>query len=407
MRLMVWFACGLLAALSVIGPGCARTKGPPGAEQTTMRQDAQSAGQSVANAVTKPVGKVLGTFLEWEAKSENTDDEKPLIDPVDAYRFGYNTRWITSIGNETNDLSHAVVLEDLIVLVEEGSHFVTGINMRDGEIRWQRIVGGSLERLFEPVRFYEEILINSETMLYSIHADTGQEVGRSEMEAAVVDKPAIVDDYAVFGGLHSRAFAHGIRTGRTHWAYKMTGGIVVRPVASGINVFVTDSNGVYALIQGKLGEVEWKGQTFGRISAVPAVNSLGVFVACEDQTLYALNRATGNDRWKFRSPEPLKKPPHILENTLFLPHPSGELVAIDALSGEELWRYPGQAQPVTLSDDKLLLAEPTRLVSIDMPTGKTIRQSTMQKVQKVLPGPEGSLILVSARGRLMRLDPSQ
>ena len=118
-----------------------------------------------------------------------------------------------------------------------------------------------------------------------------------------------------------------------------------------------------------------------------------------------MNRSSGSDRWKYRASRPLRESPSIIENTVFLPEPGVGLVALDAISGKVLWRVPSMAQAVTIAKGRLLLNEQIRMLAVDPASGKTVAQVPVLKLKTALSGPDNSLILVTDRGRLARLDP--
>jgi len=365
--------------------------------------------------VTRPVGRALKVPYDLTVGRLFGPEEEPElvrlpIEPADAYRIGFNApRWTTDLGLRDSDtLAEVAILGDVILCVDRPSNMVTSIRASDGAVLWQAKAGADTDLLFEPVRLGDEILINTETRLLRLSMDTGRTVGYSTLEAAVADRPVILGELAVFGGLSGRVFAHNTATGYSSWSRQMSAGIMVRPVAAGYKVFVADSNGVYGMFDVAAGDSLWKGVTYGQISAVPVVSPLGVFVACEDQTMYALDRSSGKDRWKYMASSPLKSPPTVIKNTLFLPDPDRGLVALDAVAGGELWtRKDTSAAPITIAGGRLLLNDRTRLLALDPASGKSIAEVPVAPLKTVLLGPQGSLILVGARGRLVRLDPQR
>ena len=364
--------------------------------------------------VTKPVGRALKvpydlTVGQLFGPKEQSEDVGVPIAPADAYRIGFNApRWTTDLGLRSSDeLVEATILGDVIACVDRPSNMVTSIRASDGAMLWQAKAGADTDLLFEPVRLGDEILINTETRLLHLSMDTGRTVGYNNLEAAVADRPVVIGKLAVFGGLNGRVFAHNTVTGYSSWSRQMSAGIMVRPVATGYRVFVADSNGVYGMFDARAGDSLWKGVTYGQISAVPVVTTLGVFVACEDQTMYALDRSSGNDKWKYMAASALKSPPTVIRNTLFLPDPDRGLVAMDAVTGGELWTKDTAATPITIAGGRLLLNDRTRLLAVDPASGKTIAEVPVAPLKTVLLGPKGSLILVGARGRLVRLDPQR
>ena len=351
---------------------------------------------------------VVGTCgCQWDQRGAQADG--PLIAAVDVHVIGYNPpRWSRDLGlGESDRLTQATLLGDLIVCVERPSNIVSCISVRDGSVVWQRRPAKITERLFEPVRLEDEILVNSETVLYQLAVKDGRTKGISNLEATVADRPALIGRSAVFGGLSGRVFAHSSVSGHSIWSQDMSAGIMVRPAASGYNAFVADSNGAYGMFETNRGQALWKGETYGQISAAPTVTSLGVFVACEDQTLYALDRSSGEDLWKYMAGKPLKSSPVVIGNTLFLGEPGKGLVAMDAITGQWLWTKDTTAMPIAIVGRRLLLNDHTSLLAIDPESGTTVAEIDTAPLKMVLTGPDNSLILVAADGRLTRIDPQR
>lgn len=363
--------------------------------------------RSVTAVITEPVKKVVQAPVQMVFGSEEIQEESlTLIEPSEAYRVNFTPVWTASLSTPRGArIESATLLDDLLICVERPTNLVTALEVRSGLVRWQKVVGSKLDIVFTPVRYSDDkLLINTETELITLAADSGRLLLRSSLESAVKDRPVLINDYAVFGGLNGNVFAHHVTAGYSFWSYRMTGGIVVRPVAAGLNVFVADSNGVYAMLLGTNRQVQWKGRTYSTNSATPVINNIAVFLASEDQTLYAINRLTGKDIWKFRSDAPLTRAPVLIGNTIYQNERGIGLAALDALTGKELWTHPTQGEPVTISSGRLLVHEPGRIVALDPPSGKPVAQVTVAPLKMILSGPGGSLLLISENGRLTRLD---
>ena len=358
-----------------------------------------------------PVGEVLMvpydlTLGQIFRSEEPSDADRPVIESAMAHRIGYNPpRWSRDLALGPKDrVVHATLLGDVIVCIERPSNMVSAVSVRDGGLVWQKHPAKPTLRLFEPVRLKDEILINSETHIYYLAANDGRLVGMGALEATVADRPVLVDRFAIFGGLNGRVFAHSTATNRSAWSQQMSAGVTARPVTAGLDVFVTDSKGVYGMFESIEGGNKWKGQTYGQISATPAVSSDRVFVACEDQAMYALDRISGREAWRYRAGKPLKAAPIVIGNVVFLPDPDKGLVALDAATGEPLWTNDTTGSPVKTFKGRLLLNDGSSLIAVDPESGKTVVQVPVKPLRTVLLGPADSLILVSEKGQLTRLD---
>ncbi len=329
-----------------------------------------------------------------------------LIDTVQAKNLGYAVRWATDIKLPPGGrLDHVRILGDLVVCAESPSNVVTAISYDDGALVWSRAIGQTHDRLFAPARSGRRVIVNTESQLFTLDAATGQTLNVSPLDTIVTNSPAVVEGYAIFGGMNHRVFAHGIVEGYTKWAYQLTERIFIEPVISGPNVFVVDANGVYAMLTAVTGKLQWKSRIFGRVAAQPVVSPAGVFVACEDNALYAMNRATGRDLWIHRTTQPLTRDLSLVGGMLFLPLPGQGLVALAERTGKELWHLPYEAQPLVQIKDSLLFNDHTRLLNVEAKTGEVVGEAPVQPLMVVLTGKDNQLVLVSKTGRLLRMDP--
>ena len=330
-----------------------------------------------------------------------------LIEPLDAQKIGYSVFWATQLKmNNRGRLADVRLLEGMIVTIEAPADIVSAISARDGEILWREVIGTSNEDLIAAVRYQDKLYVNSSSQMFTLEADTGEAVSLTSLDSIVGAGPALIESYAVFGGMNGRVFAHDVNTGRSKWSYQLTSRIVVPPIASGFNVLAADANGVYAMLTADVGRLMWRGKSFGPIVARPEVDQLGVFIPSEDQTLYALDRADGLDRWQLRTTVPLAESPVSIGLAVYQPVPGRGLVAMDAISGQEKWVLPRQATPIIGDDDRLLLMVNGGLLLVNATDGSILEEVRTQKLQTVIPGPDNSLILVSPNGRFLRINPT-
>ncbi len=351
-----------------------------------------------------------GFLASFTAKTDTTSEH--VIEPLDARKLGFSPQWPKQLPLSRGEkIEHAVLAGDLVVTVERPHNLVTATSFRDGSTVWRKPVGTELEILYPPQRRTQglanddRVLINSNRRMFSLRAMDGELLYVSNLDYPVVHAPAMIGEYAIFGGGNGRAFAHDIYSGFAKWEYQLPTEIRVEPVLSGTNAFVVDSRGIYAMLEGTTGEVLWKGRTFAPVVAKPAVGA-AVYLASQDQTLYALDRNTGVDRWKFRETAPLNESPVVMGVQVFLPLGKRGLVAIDAAEGHELWRISDRAYPVRLYGDRLLLKLDKALRMVDAATGETIEEVATMPLKTVLVDSEtGSIVLIANNGWMQRLDP--
>lgn len=330
-----------------------------------------------------------------------------LIEPVDALAIGYSVHWATHISvPNAEKISAAAVLDDLLVTVESPSHIVTAINMKTGRMAWRSKIANPFDNIYTPRRIDQKILVNTETHLYELSALTGKIISRADLTAPVNSAPAIVGEFAIFGGSNGMVFGHDTRTGYAKWRYKLPSQILVPAQVISSQVFIATSSGRYVSFNGRTGEVLWRGKTFARVSATPAISPLGVFVASEDHSLYGLQRATGEDRWIFRYTAPLKHTPQVIRSSLYVTLPTGELVALKATDGKELWRVNTKDKLITNDQNGLVFLGDKKIILRETNTSKVIDQVPTKKLQTILPASDKSLVLISSDGFIVKISPS-
>ena len=331
-----------------------------------------------------------------------------LIEPDAAYRLDYVISWSKNLQvPNRREITSVELLDDMLVLVEQPGNYVTALSVSNGSLLWKKVIGTARQHLFRPVRLGDRIFINSETELVTLKADTGDIRFIAQLDQVVASGPTLINDVAVFGGINGVVFGHDVNASRARWSYQLSARITTPPVAIGLNAFAADTAGAYAMLLAANGKLLWPGRTFGPVTVAPAVDRVGIYVACEDLAMYALNRTTGKDLWQYRATQPLTAAPTSIGLTLYQPLPGSGLVAIDSVDGRERWQLDVSAQPVSVHDDRLLLATATSLLRVDVETGSLIDEAPTLPIRTVLNGPDDSVILVSARGRLLRLNPTR
>lgn len=332
-----------------------------------------------------------------------------LMEPDQARQVGYVLNWATDLEVPgDHQLVAARVLGDLLVTVEIPGNLVTAVSMRDGSVRWRRVIGDQTKRLYAPARHGDQVLVNTDTRLYLLRASDGNTQDVQDLDGVVAMGPVVVDDLAVYGSIDGTVFAHDVLTEFSQWEYLLTARIVTQPVAMDGDIFVADSRGTYVMLDAD-GDAAWRGHTFGPVTAAPAMDEAAVYVASEDRSLYALNRNNGSDRWPapFRADQALTQAPMAFGLVVLQPLPGGGVVALDSVDGAERWRLDTPALPIGRSGDDAILAATQSLLRVDLATGNVKAQGRTLRLSTVLEGPDGSLVLVSPGGRLLRMNPAQ
>ena len=329
-----------------------------------------------------------------------------LIGPKGAADLGYTLNWATDLAMPASQhITDVRRLGDLIVLVEQPRNIVWAIAVRDGASEWERAIGDNDHSLYRASRYQDRVFVNSSATLYGMNASSGAIASTSQLEHTVSTGGTPSRNFLIFGAVDGRVFAHGYNTGFSEWAYQLANQIVVPPLARENRVFVADSRGVYAMLRADNGQLLWRNHVWGPITAQPAMDGNTVYVASQDQALYALAQSTGDDRWVYRTEVPLEDPPHVIGQSVLQPVGDSRMVAINKNNGEMRWELDHHARAVRQDGDHLLLFTETHLETVNPDTGEVLRRvETAAPLQAVLEGPNGSLILVSQKGRMLRLN---
>ena len=328
------------------------------------------------------------------------------LDPVALREMGLAPRWIAPVRSLRPDgITQAGVFGDAVALVEGPDNLVTALNWADGRQRWKKSVGLASEDLFAPAFRDGTLLVNSASRLFEFDAANGDLTGVDALDRPVSAGGVVYEPYLVFGGINGRLFAHNLDTGRTGWEYQMSGNIAAPPVLAGDTVFVADVVGTYGLFDAREGGLIWRNHTFGPVTASPVVHRNNVLVPSEDRTLYALERSTGNDAWLYRATQPLREAPLSVGRDVYLPVPGGGLIGLDP-DGQPRWEIPLDAVPVLAGERGIYATLPDGLVLLDPEDGGVVSATRTGPIRRAATGPDGSLLLVFADGRVVRLDPT-
>lgn len=348
----------------------------------------------------------LALMLAWLVGCAAPADEM-IVSAERVNDLGYTYGWARDLALPSDErISDARVLGDLVVIVEQPGNMVTALSLRDGQRRWGRVVGRLNQPLYGAIRWDGLIHVNTPTRLHSLAVEDGSVSGITDLDATVADGPVLYEDFAIFGGVNGRVFAHNLNTGFYRWAYQMSGKVSTRPLLHNRRVFVTDDQGTYAMLRADDGSLLWRRYTWGPITARPAADPETIYLPSEDRSLYALElRAGGRDRWIHHAERPLSHTPGVTSQAVLLPRGSEGLLALDARDGRELWRLDAPAELVREREDgRLLLRTDTGLMLVHPETGEVLAEAPTQRLETVLLGPDQSIILVSQRGRLLRLN---
>lgn len=334
-----------------------------------------------------------------------------LIEPQPAAKMGYRLGWSSPIKLlDGQSITSVTVLDDMILVIEDPINMVTALKADSGDLLWKTVLGSELESLFAPSRDGKELFLHSASRLFTVEARTGTVTAVGALEKPV-SAPGVYSEMhrlMVMSGVDGRVFAHSVDNNFSRWSYQLSNRVSSSPVLAGQDVFVVDTGGTYAMLEASSGLPLWRNHTLGPVTTSPAIQDSEVIVASADGKLYAINRTTGQDTWTYLGAEqPLNASPTVLGRLIVQPlRPNNGLVAIDAISGEELWRSDRNATPVLSREQDMVMHTGETLVSIDLDTGELLEEvPTLPLMSVKQVGEDRGLLLVSAKGRLLKLSP--
>lgn len=330
-----------------------------------------------------------------------------LIEPLDAQRIGYQIAWAGHVRN-SSDIRSVTILDDLVVVVEEPNNKISALSLRDGSPKWGYRIEESSTKLFRPMRRESNIYVPSPTQMYTLSAVDGSLRSMTKLDEVLACDPLLIDRIAICGSIDGTIYAHDVVNGFTMWRYDLTARVEAAPVEAGLNAFVSDANGVYAMLAlFEDNHMIWRGRTFDAIRYPAAIDRLAVYVASQDQRLYALNRANGREKWKLPMDRKPAGAPVAIGLNVYLPVTGGEMLAIDSIEGGVKWTTNASTAPVVGDEQRLLLADENRLRVIDAGNGYEIATAPTKDLLMVVAAPEGAVILVADDGRMVRLNPTR
>ena len=173
--------------------------------------------------------------------------------------------------------------------------------------------------------------------LFAVDADSGEEVWRFEMGAAISVGPACADGRIFAGQQGGERFFYCLSAtdGSLLWKQTLPGGWVwgSATVDEG-RVYIPTVSGYAVCLDAETGHIIWMYPTARSIPAEPAVDGDLVFFGSWSRTIYAFDKLTGEIAWK-QGGVRLDSGTLLVEGgRIYAPHHSNIFASFDAASGE-------------------------------------------------------------------------
>jgi outer membrane protein assembly factor BamB len=184
----------------------------------------------------------------------------------------------------------------------------------------------------------------------------------------VTTRPAIVDEWLVFGSEDKSIYCLDKHSGALLGTWASKGPVVSSPVAAtGLAIIGSDDGAVYAVDPATC-ELQWRFVTEGAVEAPLVATDGTVFVASRDGYLYALDAAGGGQQWRSRLGRVLRTAPALAVDRLYLVDNQGYLSSIDRENGRLLWSSPQGiyvGSPLATANGLLVLTEAASVQWLD------------------------------------------
>lgn len=256
----------------------------------------------------------------------------------------------------THQVYADLVAADDTVLVSDSDLWLRRISAK-GEILWKRSLLSSFqneegERIFtdflsggtyyqsKPTAADGKVYFgNPAGFLFCVDAETGEELWKFEMGAAISVGPAIGEGKVFAGQQGGERFFYAVnaKTGELEWKQTVPGGWVWGSAAydDGM-VYVPTVNGYCVCLDAKNGHIVWMYPTAKSVPAEPAIDGDLVYFGSWSGSLYAFDKKTGKIAWKENGIGLDSGTLIAYEGKIYLPHHSSVFMCFDAKTGEIL-----------------------------------------------------------------------
>ncbi len=242
------------------------------------------------------------------------------------------------------------------VLVNDSDLWLSCIGA-EGEVKWKRSILNAFEneageRIFtdvlsggtyyqsKPTAYQGKLYFGTPSgFLFAADAETGEEIWKFEMGAAISVGPACADGKIYAGQQGGERFFYAVdaNTGALVWKQTIPGGWVWGSAAvdDGL-VYVPTVNGYCVCLDGDTGHIVWMYPTAKSVPAEPAIDGDIVYFGSWSRSLYAFDKKTGEILWKENGIGLDSGTLIATEGKIYLPHHSSIFKYFDAVTGEIL-----------------------------------------------------------------------
>jgi outer membrane protein assembly factor BamB len=326
-------------------------------------------------------------------------------------QIGYRIDWKGYTATSSRRApKHFEVFGDTLVAHDQ-RNIVSVMDARTGKNRWNASVGHRLERFVGNARWFDRLVVPSETEVYVFDINTGSLEARHRLAALANTPPAVVGNFAVFGCTSGELVAHDLAAGFKGWGYLTRGAIRQRPVKLGdIDVGSVSEEGAIIIVDVRTGSARGRSaQIYGGVATEPVGDGRTLYVASRDQSLWAYRVEDGALRWRVRTQNPITAQPTLHGGTLYVTLVESGLTAFSGRSGDRLWSNEEvRGEAIAMLDRDLLVWTGSSFQVVEADTGVLVREVDFPDTLAIATdGFEDAIIYAIGRGgEVRRYSPS-
>ncbi|MEO1008854.1 MAG: PQQ-binding-like beta-propeller repeat protein [Planctomycetota bacterium] len=330
--------------------------------------------------------------------SPGAQSDSLRVEADDLRTLGYARGWQGyPIVTRGRDVEHALVADD-VVLVLEGGSTLSCLDVEDrGRLRWSRQLDTATTPFFGIAREGNLVYANSSAELFVVDLLTGDLVSRQALSRQVSTGPVRVNGQLIFGcgdGQILSWLPSGGFDGIPLWDNKIDGPVRSQPVLldAGFVGIVSETGNVMFLDPQTGSRVREAGggarfnALFGGPGAQPDGGDRYLVVASEDQSLWAFDAGRSQHLWRVPTEAPLSRRPIVHQGIVYADLGETGFHALDLRTGDVLWQAEDvSGELVAVRDDLLIVfdAEAEAIAQVDLFTGDVFARIDVPGVVRI------------------------
>lgn len=315
--------------------------------------------------------------LLWTYKGDAMTASSPVVDNGTTYWCDKRgrIRGVDTAGEPVfdYDLQTAVeatpMISDSTLYIGRIDGFMTAISLAKRDTLWNFETMGQVSASPNIMNFAgrKAIVFGSyDNYLYSIDAETGEELSRFESGYYLNGAAAIRKEYAVYGGCDAYVRIIDCQAGVQTDSLLLDAYVPASPAIAGDCCYVGDYSGnMYKLVleNGKIvrhEKIVSEDSDNGSFVSVPAVSDNALYFLSGDRHLHSISRKNGELNWKYLlKGNAGESSPTVCGDKVIVCTKTGIVSILDIASGELLWEYDtGEqitASPAIIKDHFMIL----------------------------------------------------